>query len=52
MIIGIATALFLLLNGRVAGISGIVGGLFRLQKEDMSWRIAFVAGLIAAPLIW
>ncbi len=52
MVIGIATALFLLFNGRIAGISGIVGGLFRLQKEDMSWRIAFIAGLIAAPLIW
>ena len=52
MVIGIATALFLLFNGRIAGISGIVGGLFRLQKGDTSWRIAFVAGLIAAPLIW
>ena len=50
MVIGIATALFLLFNGRIAGISGIVGGLFRLQKGDTSWRIAFVAGLI--PLMF
>ncbi len=52
MSIGIAAALFALLNGRIAGISGIVGGLFRLQTGDIGWRIAFVAGLVAAPLVW
>ena len=52
MTIGIAVTLFALLNGRIAGISGIVGGLFRLQTGDMGWRIAFVAGLVAAPLVW
>ena len=52
MVIGIATALFLLFNGRIAGISGIVGGLFRLQKGDTSWRIAFVAGLTSYSRIW
>lgn len=52
MTIGIAAALFVLLNGRIAGISGIVGGLFRLQTGDIGWRIAFVAGLVAAPLVW
>jgi len=52
MIIGIAAALFALLNGRIAGISGIVGGLFKVQTGDMGWRIAFVAGLVAAPLVW
>lgn len=50
--IGIAAALFVLLNGRIAGISGIVGGLFKLQTGDIGWRIAFVAGLVAAPLVW
>ncbi|MCX7184526.1 MAG: YeeE/YedE family protein [Nitrosospira sp.] len=50
--IGIAAALFVLLNGRIAGISGIVGGLFKLQTGDMGWRMAFVAGLVAAPLVW
>lgn len=52
MTIGIAVAVFALLNGRIAGISGIVGGLFRAQTGDMGWRIAFVAGLVAAPLVW
>ena len=51
-VVGIAVASLMLLNGRVAGISGIVGGLFKMQKGDMDWRIAFVAGLIAAPLVW
>ena len=51
-VIGMAIALLLLLNGRIAGISGIVGGLFRMQKGDMDWRVAFIAGLIAAPLVW
>ena len=52
MVIGIATAILLLLAGRIAGISGIVGGLFRLQEGDIGWRLAFVSGLILAPFIW
>lgn len=52
MMIGIATAILLLLAGRIAGISGIVGGLFRLQPGDIGWRLAFVAGLMLAPFIW
>jgi len=51
-IIGAAAALFAVLNGRIAGVSGILGGLARPQAGDVSWRIAFVAGLIAAPLAW
>ena len=51
-VIGLAVASLILLNGRIAGISGIVGGLFGMRKGDMAWRIAFVAGLVAAPLIW
>lgn len=51
-VIGMAVALLMLMNGRIAGISGIVGGLLKMQKGDMEWRIAFVAGLIAAPLVW
>jgi len=51
-VIGLAVASLILLNGRIAGISGIVGGLFKMQKGDMAWRIAFVTGLVAAPLIW
>jgi len=52
IILGIAAALFVLLNGRVLGISGILGGLIKPQAGDAGWRIAFVAGLIAAPLLW
>jgi uncharacterized membrane protein YedE/YeeE len=51
-IIGAAVALFVLLNGRIAGVSGILGGLTRPRAGDISWRIAFVAGLVAAPLAW
>jgi len=51
-IIGAAAALFAVLNGRIAGVSGILGGLARPQVGDVSWRIAFVAGLVAAPLVW
>ena len=50
ILIGIAAAMFALLNGRIAGISGIVGGLLRPAPADLRWRVAFVAGLLAAPL--
>ena len=49
-IIGAAVALFVTLNGRIAGVSGILGGLARPRAGDISWRVAFVAGLVAAPL--
>ena len=39
-------------NGRIAGISGIVGGLLRPQRGDIGWRLAFVGGLLAAPLLY
>lgn len=48
-IIGIAVALLVLANGRIAGISGIVGGLLRPSTGDLAWRVAFVVGLVAAP---
>lgn len=52
IIIGLATALLLLITGRIAGISGIVGGLIELRKEDFAWRAAFVSGLLLAPWLW
>lgn len=52
MLIGLAVALLILLNGRIAGISGILGGLLRPIKGDIFWRVAFVAGLVIAPLIY
>jgi uncharacterized protein len=51
VIIGIAAAMLAFVNGRIAGISGIVGGLFRPAPGDVAWRLAFVAGLLAAPLL-
>jgi uncharacterized membrane protein YedE/YeeE len=50
VLIGLSAALMLLLSGRIAGISGIVGGLLRPAKNDIGWRAAFVLGLVIAPL--
>ncbi len=52
VLIGLAAAMFVLFNGRIAGISGIVGGLLRPKERDVSWRLAFVIGLIAAPVTY
>jgi len=52
VIVGAAVAIFVLVNGRIAGISGIVGGLFRPAPGDVAWRLAFVAGLMAAPMLY
>jgi uncharacterized protein len=52
VLIGIAAAMLLWFNGRIAGISGIVGTLLRPRSGDAAWRIAFIAGLVAAPLVY
>ncbi|SCK45961.1 hypothetical protein VAR608DRAFT_4499 [Variovorax sp. HW608] len=52
VLIGIAAAMFALLNGRIAGISGVLGGLLRPTRGDMAWRIAFVLGLVGAPGVY
>ena len=52
ILIGTAAAMFLLLNGRIAGISGILGGLLRPKAGDAGWRVAFVLGLVASPLVY
>jgi uncharacterized membrane protein YedE/YeeE len=52
VLVGVATAMFVLLNGRIAGISGILGGLLKPVKGDISWRVAFVLGLVASPLLY
>ena len=52
LLIGVATAMFLLFNGRIAGISGILGGLLRPIAGDIGWRLAFVLGLLGAPLVY
>ena len=51
-LIGVAAALLVLLNGRIAGISGILGGLLHPTHRDVAWRVAFVVGLVVAPLIY
>ena len=52
VIIGLAAAMFILLNGRIAGISGVLGGLLKPVRGDISWRAAFIAGLVGAPLLY
>jgi uncharacterized membrane protein YedE/YeeE len=52
LLIGLGAAVLLLANGRIAGISGIAGGLLRPARGDIGWRVAFVLGLLAAPLGW
>jgi len=52
VLIGIAAAMFVLLNGRIAGISGVLGGLLRPVRGDSAWRMAFVLGLVGAPLVY
>lgn len=50
MLIGLGAVTLMLFLGRIAGISGIVGGLLGFDRSDSGWRLAFVAGLIAGPL--
>lgn len=52
VLIGLAVALLLLAKGRIAGVSGIVGGLLSPQRGNVAWRLAFIAGLLAAPLMY
>ena len=52
VIIGLAATLLVFANGRIAGISGILGGLLQRSPPDAWWRIAFLGGLIAAPLLY
>lgn len=52
VILGLAAAIFMLVNGRIAGVSGIIGGLFRPTMADLPWRVAFILGLIVAPSVY
>lgn len=51
-LIGLAAAILVVANGRIAGISGILGGLLRPARNDWAWRFAFVVGLLAAPTVY
>lgn len=51
LVIGLGAVILMLSLGRIAGISGIVGGLLGLGRREIGWRLAFVIGLIAGPLL-
>jgi uncharacterized membrane protein YedE/YeeE len=50
-LIGLSAVLLMLSTGRIAGISGIFSGLLNVRSEDKGWRLAFLAGLILAPIV-
>ncbi len=50
-LIGLAAVLLMLFTGRIAGVSGIFAGLLNPTTRDRAWRAAFIAGLVAAPLV-
>ena len=52
VLLGLASAAFILLNGRILGISGILGGLLTPLKGDAGWRIAFLLGMACAPTVF
>jgi uncharacterized membrane protein YedE/YeeE len=52
LLIGLASVWLLAVNGRIAGISGIVHGLFAPPPGDRTWRVAFLAGLLVAGFLW
>lgn len=52
LMIGAAASLLMLMNGRIAGISGIVGSFLRLETFGLNWQLTFVLGLLAAGLTW
>lgn len=53
LLIGLASACLLLLHGRVAGISGILGGLLRPKAQDWGWRLSFILGMLfGAHVFW
>jgi uncharacterized protein len=49
IVLGIASVMFILINGRILGISGILGGLLTPKRSDSSWRVFFLLGLLVAP---
>lgn len=52
LMIGAAAALFILVNGRILGISGILGGLLRPRAGDIAWRACFLLGMLSAPVLY
>ncbi|MDC8769953.1 YeeE/YedE family protein [Roseateles albus] len=52
VLLGLAASAFILINGRILGISGILGGLLRPRSGDAAWRIAFLLGMLTAPALY
>ena len=51
ILIGIAASMILLFNGKIAGVSGIFGGMLFQQGKERAWRLSFIAGLIAGGVL-
>ncbi|MDN0115483.1 YeeE/YedE family protein [Yersinia intermedia] len=51
-ILGVVVTFLLLATGRIAGISGILGGLLPPKAGDSGWRLAFIIGLVTSPLVY
>lgn len=51
-LIGLAASLFVVGNGRIAGISGLIGSLLQRNREGASEKALFILGLLVAPLLW
>jgi uncharacterized membrane protein YedE/YeeE len=51
VLIGLSATLLWVSNGRIAGISGVVGGLWNFSPGDLAWRLAFIVGLMASPVL-
>jgi len=52
ILIGLAASMMILMNGRIAGISGIVGSISSAHRADVPWRVAFLIGLVVSPFIY
>ncbi|ETT01027.1 YeeE/YedE family protein [Providencia sp. PROV188] len=52
VLIGLAVAILLIFNGRIAGISGILAGVLKPTKGDTAWKLAFIVGILVAPLLF
>jgi len=52
VLIGLAASMMILMNGRIAGISGIVGSISSAHRADIPWRVAFIAGLVFSPILY
>lgn len=52
LLIGLAAVILLLFNGRIMGITGITRGIMQPQRQDMLWRVVFLAGLAVAPILY